>query len=253
MEVSTTWTEKTYIKSSETDFQKRLKLSGFFQLMQDIASNHANHLGVGYEALQQRELAWVLSRKKVRFIDFPRMGETITMRTWPKGIQQKIFFMRDHEMTGDDGRALAVATSAYVLVSTRARRIVLPNALEMDLPSNNGLSALDETLEKLPTPDEALQDCCTLPVGYSAVDVMGHVNNARYIEWIADCYSLEEHRANRPHWLQINYLNEVLPGERVILQRARRTGSLRVWYIAGMNATTGAKAFEAEMGWEPIL
>ena len=253
MEVSTVWTEQTYIKSSETDFQKRLKLSAFFQLMQDIAANHANHLGVGYEALQQRDLAWVLSRKKVRFMDFPRMGETITMRTWPKGLQQKIFFMRDHQMSGADGRPLAVATSAYVLVSTKARRIMLPNALEMNLPNNEGMSALDDILEKLPAPGDPLQDCCTLPVGYSAVDIMGHVNNARYIEWIADCFSLDEHRANRPHWLQINYLNEVLPGEQIALQRCRRDGNPRVWYIAGTNASTGAKAFEAEMGWEPIL
>lgn len=253
MEVSTIWTEQTYIKSSETDFQKRLKLSSFFQLMQDVAANHADHLGVGYDALQEHELAWVLSRKKVRFLDFPRMGETITLRTWPKGVQQKIFFMRDHEMISADGRLLAVSTSAYVLVSTRARRIVLPNALDRPIPDNNGMHALDEVLEKLSPPDEDAQDCCTLPVGYSAVDVMGHVNNARYIEWIADCFSLDEHRANRPHWLQINYLNEVLPGERVTLQRARRTGNPRVWYISGMNTSTGAKAFEAEMGWEPIL
>ena len=253
MEVNTIWTEQALIKSSETDFQKRLKLSGFFQLMQDIASNHANHIGVGYEELNRRALAWILSRKKVRFFDFPLMGETVTLRTWPKGIQQKIFFMRDHEMTGADGRLLAVSTSAYVLVSTSARRIMLPNALDHPLPDNNGLSALDEILEKLPAPDGEMQTCCSLPVGYSSVDIMGHVNNARYIEWIGDCFSLEEHRANRPNWLQINYLNEVLPGEQVALERGRRAGNPRVWYIAGSNTSTGTRAFEAEMGWEPIL
>lgn len=253
MQIQPIWTEQAQIKSSETDFQKRLKISSMFQLMQDIAANHADHLGVGYEALNRRELAWVLSRKKVRFFDIPIMGETITLRTWPKGLQQKIFFMRDHDLTGADGRLLAVSTSAYVLVSTGARRIVLPSALEHSFPDNRGLSVLDEILEKIPAPDEALQDCCTLPIGYSAVDVMGHVNNARYIEWISDCFSLEEHQANRPHWLQINYLNEVLPGEQVSLQRGRRAGSPRVWYITGINTSTGTRAFEAEMGWEPIL
>lgn len=253
MQVNPIWTEQTYIKSSETDFQKRLKLSGFFQLMQDIAANHADHLEAGFEALQQRGLAWVLSRKKVRFYDFPRMGETVTLRTWPKGFQQKIFFMRDHEMLGADSRPLAVATSAYVLVNTSHRRIAMPNALDLPFPDNGGKSALDELLEKIATPEEPLQDCCTLRVGYSAVDVMGHVNNARYIEWIADCFSLDEHRANRPQWLQINYLNEVLPGESITLQRVRRASSPRVWYISGINTTSGARAFEAEMGWEPIL
>jgi medium-chain acyl-[acyl-carrier-protein] hydrolase len=250
MEANTIWSEEMEIKSSETDFQKRLKLSSFFELMQDLASSHASRLGVGYEDLQKRELAWVLSRKKVRFFDFPEMGETVRLATWPKGIQQKLFFMRDHEMTAAGGRLLATSTSAYVLVSTRVRRIVLPNALEMPIPDNNGRSAIDELLEKI-VPLETLSPCLTLTVGYSALDIMGHTNNARYIEWISDCFSIEEHQTQRPAWLQINYLNEVRPGEAVQILRGQREEAPGVWYLAGVNQATGAKAFEAEICWEP--
>lgn len=250
MEANNTWTEETYIKSSETDFLKRLKLSGFFELMQDMAASHAGRLGVGYADLQERELAWVLSRKKVRFYEFPQMGETIRLTTWPKGIQQKLFFMRDHEMTGADGRLLAAATSAYVLVSTRSRRIVLPQALEQPIPDNNGRSAIDEMLEKI-RPEEALEPCHTITVGYSALDIMGHTNNARFVDWISDCYSIAEHQAGRPAWLQINYLNEVRPGETVQLLRGQRSGEPGVWYLCGIIQTSGVKAFEAEMCWKP--
>jgi acyl-ACP thioesterase len=249
MQASTTWSEETSIKSSETDFQKRLKLSSFFERMQDLASDHASRLGVGYEALQKRELAWVLSRKKVVFYDFPQMGETIHLETWPKGIQQKLFFMRDHEMRAADGRRLATSTSAYVLVSTRVRRIVLPNALDMPLPDNSGRSAIDELLEKL-LPEEDLSPCHTLTVGYSALDIMGHTNNARYIEWISDCFSIEEHQAQRPAWLQINYLNEVKPGDTVQLLRGQRRDTPGLWYLCGINPASGVKAFEAEMCWQ---
>lgn len=246
---NTIWIEQTYIKSSETDFQKRLKLSGFFELMQDMASNHADHLGVGFDGLAQRELAWVLSRKKVVFYDFPGMGETITMKTWPKGLQQKLFFMRDHEMTGADGRLLAASTSAYVLVNARARRIVAPAALDIRLPDNSGLSAVDEALEKI-APEADLSECHTLLAGYSSVDVMGHVNNARYVEWISDCFSLAEHSAHRPAWLQINYLSEVMPGEKVVMMRGKRSGCENGWYLTGIHESSGVKAFEAELHWQ---
>lgn len=249
MEEKLFWSETTRIKSSEADFQNRLKLSSFFELTQDLATQHASMLGVGYDDLIKREMGWVLSRKKIVFYEVPSLGEQVTLRTWPKGIQQKLFFMRDHEMLGEDGRRLAVATSAYVLVSVRARRIVLPNALELQMPDNGGRSALDEVLEKIPAV-ENLEACFTLKVGYSAVDVMGHANNARYIEWISDCFSFEEHSAARPAWMQINYLNEVRPGESVELLRGRRNGGAAAgtWYVTGMNLTTGAKAFEAELG-----
>ena len=249
MEATTIWVEQTSIKTSETDFQKRLKLSSFFELMQDMASNHADHLGVGYHALAERDLAWVLSRKKVRVFDYPHMGEVITMKTWPKGMQQKLFFMRDHEMTGEDGRRLAASTSAYVLVNLRTRRIAMPGTLDVSVPDNNGLSAIDEALEKIPAV-EPLNECFRLQPGYSAVDVMGHVNNARYVEWISDCFSMADYEERRPAWLQINYLNEVIAGEVVSLQRGQRLDNPKAWYITGVKQANGLKAFEAELGWE---
>jgi medium-chain acyl-[acyl-carrier-protein] hydrolase len=243
------WQEEFVVKSSDTDFQRQLKLSSFFTSMQDVASTHATRLGVGYYEMLQREMAWILSRKKVRFFDFPQMDEQVSVQTWPKGIQQKLFFMRDHRLTGAGGRLLAVSTSAYVLVSTRARRILMPNALNISVPDNAGKSALDEPLEKI-LPVDQLSECFTVQAGYSMVDLMGHVNNARYIDWISDCFSVEEHQSHRPAELQINYLNEVKPGEAVTLLRGERSEKAGCWYITGMNKTSGAKAFEAEFFWK---
>ncbi len=223
--------------------------------MQDAAANHANHLGVGYHELMKRELAWVLSRKKVRFFDFPKMGEKVVVQTWPKGIQQKLFFMREHQMNGADGRLLALSTTAYVLVSTRARRILPHTALELPVPDNGGKSAIAEPLEKIPAAGdgaaEGLSECFTIQAGYSMIDLMGHVNNVRYIDWMSDCFPIEEHQERRPEWLQINYINEIKPGERVSLLRAPYAEDANRWYITGTNQQSGAKAFEAAIQFPP--
>src|SRR5512144_2619101 len=79
----TIWQEEFIVKSTETDFQTRLKISSFFTWMQDTASSHATQLGFGYHDLLKREFAWILSRKKVRFLDFPQMGEKVVVQTWP--------------------------------------------------------------------------------------------------------------------------------------------------------------------------
>jgi medium-chain acyl-[acyl-carrier-protein] hydrolase len=243
------WQEEFIVKSSDTDFQRNLKLSNFFTYMQDVASNHATNLGVGYYHMIQKEMAWVLSRKKVSIFDFPQMNDRVIVQTWPKGIQQKLFFMRDHRLAGADGRLLAVSTSAYVLVNTRARRILLPNALEVPVPDNDGKSAIDEPLEKITATDN-LSECFSVRAGYSMVDLMGHVNNARYIDWICDCFLVEDYQARRPIQLQINFLNEVKPGELVTLLRGERSGQAGCWYITGMNQANGTKAFEAEILWK---
>lgn len=250
MDAKTIWLEETRVKSSETDFQKRLKLSSFFRVMQDAASNHASHLGFGYDDLRTKEIGWILSRKKVRFYDFPLMDETVSVQTWPKGIQQKLFYMRDHQVYGSGGRHLASATSGYVLVSLKARRMVPPGAFAgVDLPDNGGLSALDELLEKIPAV-ETVDECFSLRAGYSDVDIMGHVTNARYIDWISDCFSMDEHRQHKPGWLQINYLNEIKAGESVSLLRGQRPEDAKSWYLCGMNRSNNTRAFEAELHWD---
>lgn len=249
MELRTIWQEELLVKTSDTDFQKKLKLSNFFVWMQDVASTHAEHLGFGYNDLLNWELAWILSRKKVYFFDFPSMGEKVSVETWPKGIQQKLFFMREHRLTGSDGRVIALSTSAYILVSTKARKMLPPAALPQQIYDNDGLSAIDEPLLKI-APVEELSECFSLTPGYSAVDIMQHVNNARYIEWISDCFSMEEHQSCRPKSLQINFLNEIKPGEAVTLLRGPRPDDHNSWYITGMNQANHSKAFEAEISWE---
>ena len=52
---------------------------------------------------------------------------------------------------------------------------------------------------------------------YSAVDLMGHVNNTRYVEWICNCFPQEKYQQEQIAWLQINYNNEVRPNEIVQL------------------------------------
>jgi acyl-CoA thioesterase FadM len=70
------------------------------------------------------------SESKYKFNAFPTMRDTVTVKTWPVGIQQKVFFTRDFYFTAQDGTRLASATTAWILVDPSARRMLLPNALK---------------------------------------------------------------------------------------------------------------------------
>ncbi|MCL4559447.1 MAG: thioesterase [Chloroflexi bacterium] len=248
MDVETVWTEETRVRSFETDFQMRWKLSGIFQAMQEAATHHAGHLGYAYEKMLAREKIWILSRVKVAFYQFPVMGENVVIRTWPKGIQQKVFFMRDFQFSAPDGRGYAAATSAWILVNPTARRMLPPQALNAPLPDNDGRSALDEPLDKI-SPSGVLEERFVTQAGYSSVDLMGHVNNARYIDWIADCFPIQVHAAQTLDWLQINYVNEVKPGECVSVAAGPAQPGSALWFVQGTNQTTAARAFEAMVKW----
>ena len=243
------WTAETYVKSYETDFRQQWKPACFFQNMQEAATDHAAHLGFGFEEMMSQNMIWILSRVKIVFLDFPRMKERVIFETWPKGLQQKLFFMRDFRIRAGDGRDLAVATTAWVLVNPAARRMLAPTALTGSLPDNQGRHALDEILDRINPPD-GMPECFTTQATYSAVDLMGHVNNARYAEWVSDCFSQEQHSARRMRWMQINYTSEVRPGETISLNAAPSGDDSATWLVQGTNQTRQARAFEAAVGWE---
>ncbi len=253
MDRKTIWNTETTVKTYETDFQGKWKPASFVQAMIEAATEHAAHLGFDYPSLLAKDMVWVLSRFKIRFLAYPTVGEKVQIKTWPKGIQQKLFFMRDFELGNAAGDPLAVASFAWLVISPTARRILPPQAILQafgtSVPDNDGLSALDEPLDKINAP-EGLPEKITATATYSAVDMLGHANASRYVEWVCDCFTQEEHRERSLDWLQLNYINETRPSERLSIGARPDGGEGRRWFVQGTNLNTGLKSFEAALGWK---
>jgi fatty acyl-ACP thioesterase A len=249
MEPQPVWLEETGVKTYETDFKGHWKPSCLVQNLTETASRHAAHLGYDYPILWERGMVWVLARLKIHIIEPARMGQTVFITTWPKGIQQKLFFMRDFDLRAPDGSPLVTASSAWLLINPLARRILPPQALGATIPDNGGRAALPEPLEKI-IPGADLSEKMTVSASYSATDLLGHVNSARYVDWVCDCFSHSEHLARRLEWLQINYNNETKPGERLSIAAAPAPANPARWFIQGTNLDSGLKSFDAALDWE---
>jgi medium-chain acyl-[acyl-carrier-protein] hydrolase len=244
------WTETVQVRAYDCDFLDRWKPVSMLQSMQEVANKHATSLGLGFDDMTSQNQAWVLSRIKVRFFEMPLNGETITIKTFPKGIQQKIFFTRDFLLTNNLGKVVAAASTAWLVIDYQARRMLLPSSLKVELPITPGLVGLDEPLEKISLP-EKMDDLWDVVASYSTVDIMGHVNNTRYIEWATDCFSIAHFEAHHLDWLQINYTNEVKPGEHVKLSHAPSPIDPSIWLVQGINQAKNNRSFEAALGWSP--
>ena len=236
------------INSYECDFERCWKPAAFFQHLTEAATIHAAKLGVGFEAMVAQNIFWVHSRMKIKFFAYPQAGDQITIRTWPKTIQQKLFFIRDFEVVDKNEEKIAVATSAWLVIDATTRRMVLPHKINMDLPALSDRAGLDEPLEKLGFSDQG-GECLRVKAGYSAIDMLGHVNNSRYVEWICDCFPLEEYRRGKLDSIQINYEHEVLPGEEVALSVAGSPTDPHESRVVGENYSSGKRAFDALLRW----
>jgi len=240
------WNEEIYVRNNECDFQGFWKPSQVFLAFTEAASHHAAHLGFSFDDLLARSRAWVLSRMKIRFFSPSEMGATLTLRTWPRAIEQKIFFRRDFQLFDERGILLSSGASNWLLIDLEARRFVMPHTLGTPLPPNEGLAALPEQLEKI-VPPENLPVCLSITPAYSAIDALGHVNNTRYVEWMMDCIPYETHQAHRVETLQINYSSEVRPGQPVSVAAAPGEDDPLQWHFLGSNLATGVRAFEGQV------
>jgi acyl-ACP thioesterase len=230
----------------ECDFNGNWKPASFFQQLTELAAVHAGLLGFGYEEMLSQNLHWVHSRMKIKFLSFPHPGEQIVLRTWPKTIQQKLFYIRDFEVIDSGGNLLAAATSAWLVINSANHKLVPPQACSINLPGLPDRHGLDEPLEKIGLAGSLTESRRFTPA-YSAIDMIGHVNNSRYVEWLSDSLPIDLFRTHTIDWIQVNYDHEVLPAEKVVVKTGTTPGQKNLWMAEGIKLDSGIRAFSAQV------
>jgi acyl-ACP thioesterase len=201
--------EKEYpLHVYETGPDGKLNLYSLFDFFQDIASDHAVSLGYGRNDLLRNNNFWVLSRIYAEISQFPRWGESIIIKTWPRGTD-RLFALRDFEVRFPDGRPVALATSSWLIVDQTTHRIQRPDDTLIRYRSETlGGNALPRNAAKLEPASAEGRKTQTFSVRTSDLDINMHTNNVRYLKWVTDSYDLDFIMNNVPLSAEINYLAE---------------------------------------------
>ena len=121
--------EKVYrIHVYETRPDGKLDLYSLFNYMQDIASVHAVKLGFGRDDLMKDNRFWVLSRMYAVISQWPSWEDSITVRTWPNGTD-RLFALRNYEVTYQDGRHIASGTSSWLILDQSTKKVQRPDSV----------------------------------------------------------------------------------------------------------------------------
>ena len=235
----------------QCDSQGRWKPASFFQAIATNAANDCERLGSGPKAMLDYGYFWVFSRMKIKFIRYPKVNDIITVQTWPRWIQQKLFYIREFEVLDQLGEILALATSAWLVVNVKSRRLVPPERVEgMTMPSHPETFALDESLDKLKLPENGTERF-SRTARYSAIDINGHTNNSRYIEAICDSFDVETFQKYEMDWMQINYDNEVRANEVLAVNMVELPEQELYYGFTGINQSNQTRAFDAVVKLRP--
>ncbi len=188
----------------DVDCFGNMKLSTVLTCAQEVAGKHSALLGADYDTLMKKQLFWAVSRHKVQITRLPRLGETITVETWPMPTT-RVAYPRALAAFDAQGNELFRSISLWVLMDAENRAMVLPgkSGVEVSGTLTGGELAVPHSLAP-----KALCNTVARTVTYTCLDRNGHMNNTRYLDWVEDLLPSAFHKDHTPKELVICYANE---------------------------------------------
>lgn len=214
------------LRSRDCDLCEKWRPSAVLETMQDVAGTHSMLLGCGRDELVKQNIVWVLSRSELHMNRYPSVGEKITVHTFPTPTRI-CFFPRYYIFTDAQGEMVGKAGTLWLLLDLTTRRMLPPGDIARLIPENRDLSVpmnLPATVGNLQG-EEFVSTYC--PV-YTDLDVNGHVNNARYADWLCNTLGIDLMTGYEPERIILNYNHEVLPDHVITLRRILKDNEYRL-------------------------
>ena len=202
------------ILSSDTDADRRLRLSRLFTLLQEASIAHTTQLGMGREKTLDRGLLWIVTLQQAEIVRLPMYDETIRLRSWP-GKMMHLLFPRYYRIEDERGNTLIDASALWALMDEKKRSVVFPEQHGIRIRGvHTGKEIPLPAAPRMPLHPET----GTFTVPYSYVDLNGHMNNTRYFD-LAEDLMPQALRSRRIARIQTEYAREAREGDTITLQR----------------------------------
>ena len=194
------------------DFTGKLTMGVLGNHLLNCAGFHASERGFGIAEINENHYTWVLSRLAIELEDMPRQYEDFSINTWIENVY-RLFTDRNFELVNKDGKTIGYARSVWAMISMETRK---PADL-ISLHGNNLGQYVSDRECPIDKPGR-IKVSVDAPVEeyqtrYSDIDINGHVNSMRYVQWMSDLFSRDFYERHSLKRFEINYANEVKWGD----------------------------------------
>jgi len=230
------------LSEMHVDRYGRCKPSVLLYMVQEAAGRHCTLLGADHDVLAPKHLFWAISRTRVQVIRLPRLGETVTIKTWPMPTT-RVAYPRAVAAYDGEGRELFRSISLWVLMDEQTRAMILPgkSGVTVDGTLTGTELAVPHAVAVRP-----MENTRRFGVGYSLLDRNGHMNNTRYMDWVDDLLPSDFHKAHPVREFTVCYMNEAREGDRVALRYELADGPV-LTVDATREGDTGERIFSAQI------
>lgn len=217
------------VYTSHCDRSAKMGTPNAFTIFMDLATEHANELGVGADELSKKGLIWVASKTKAVFFDRPSMTQNVTISTWPER-PERIRFNRHYAIKSENELLIAGKTEWAIIdkQSGRPQKAdeIYPNELDFcdEAPVTDAFSRIDANFENC----ELLQHYKVKSID---IDLYGHMNNVSYVRAIMECFSSDELEEMNIKSFEINYRIPCFEGDVLDIYKRNTENGIEIGMI----------------------
>lgn len=216
MDQNVEFTHCYYLTAGEAGAQSAMPLTLLVQRVIEIATEHANALGIGYATLSVHGIAWVLSKISIEMERYPQINEDYCLTTWIESYNRR-FCDRCFAVTGGDGATIGYIRTMWTAIDIKRRSVADLSAFEQDaFPISDRECPIDKT-PRLPAVGE-LASVQEYTFKYCDIDFNRHVNSVRYLALVLNHWTMDHFDNNTISRIDIAYHHECYFGETVELR-----------------------------------
>lgn len=227
------YTKSWFVSAGDVNAERELSLPILTQSLIDLATNHANSIGIGNPYMPDSHTGWVLSRTCIEMNRFPSVDSDYSVTTWIENWNRH-FSERCFSIADKEGNTVGYARQIWMVLDTVTH-------------ANAGLDRLpfkDEFISKrvCPIPRQGKHRQLILPSEvtgkesrvviaepdpaeytflYSDLDGYRHVNTVRYVRILVDQFSLQIHDEFMIRRIEVSFLDEGAYGMTVEILKAK--------------------------------
>jgi acyl-ACP thioesterase len=207
------------VQPMDVDFSESIRLTQMIGYLLHTAGLNADENGFGIQVLHAQDRAWVASRLALETYRYPKSHEVFRIETWIEDYG-RVFTTRNFRITDISGSLIGAGSSIWCMLDMTTRKAVDLSSTDYAGFATGIPSPIDRPV-KIPALNG--EPVSRHRVKYSDIDFNRHTNSMKYIEWMTDLFPLELFLSREVRRIDINYVNEVLYGDKVdIFQQQQR-------------------------------
>ena len=204
-----TYQMKMKIPFDMADMNGHIKLPDVILLSLQVSGMQSIELGVSDKTiLEDYNLVWIITEYDIEVVRLPRFAEEITIETEALSYN-RLFCYRRFTIYDETGQELIHMLATFVLMDRDSRKV---HAVEPEIVAPYQ-SDFDKKLIRGPK-YESLEEPISKDyhVRFYDLDMNGHVNNSKYLDWIFEVMGADFLTQYIPKKINLKYVKEVRPG-----------------------------------------